>query len=330
MCPFAGPGEGFAMSATLIATIPLALLGIVALLGFVGCWLHTQGIDLDPYDNLITGSESATTKLFAFWPLTETTGPTAFDMSSNKFNGTYMSNLGMTSYDKMNQSAGGSGNVNFGQPGLLPGDALLNKEDSSVFFDGGVVSVAFQQSVSLSPPFTVEAWVKPDPNTWGDATQPALRGVVVWNSTTSPAGFGLFAAPGNFWIFSLGVTTPTGSTTIQVPEQLSGTPTVDLNNTVYLAVTFDGQLCTIFASGVDAGPTQIAQRNLAGPKYVTLQDPNTPLFIGAGLPENGTSPPPKFPVVGTVQCVAIYNSILSVGTMQEHFTAGTTTPPPSN
>jgi len=64
------------MSATLIAVIPLALFGIVALVGFAGCTLNRfgtlpdSGPDIpptptpsDPYDDLIKAEGT----LVAFW-----------------------------------------------------------------------------------------------------------------------------------------------------------------------------------------------------------------------------------------------------------------------
>jgi len=304
------------MTATLIVLVPLALLGVVPLLGFAGCAFTTTGIaGTNPYDDLIT-SNASTTSLVAFWPLTETAGPTAFDLWTNDFNGTYMSGLGMSNYDGMNKSAAASGNVRFNQLGLLVGDvdtSKNNQQDPSVFFDGGVVSVPFQTLINMDPPFTVEAWVKPDPS-WADTTQPALRGVVVSNSTTLLAGFGLFASQDNLWTFSLGV----GSTTVP----FAGSAAIDLGSTVHLVATFDGSECQIFASTQASGVQQIVKKSLdPGLKYVKLPD-SVPLFIGAALPENGTSPPPKFPVIANVQCVAIYNSILSQQTIQQHFNQG--------
>ena len=58
--------------------------------------------------------------------------------------------------------------------------------------------------------------------------------------------------------------------------------------------------------------------------YQPLADGTTQLFIGAGLPQQGTMPPPLFPVVGNVQCVAIYSSALGSGDVKIHFTTGTT------
>jgi hypothetical protein len=49
----------------------------------------------------------------------------------------------------------------------------------------------------------------------------------------------------------------------------------------------------------------------------------TSLFIGMGLPETLTG---MFPFNGFIQDVAVYNVALDAGTIQAHFTLGSTPP----
>src|SRR5262245_20668800 len=65
--------EGFSMSATLLVKIPLALLGVVALLGFVGCVFSTTGEQpsFTTYsDTTVLGNGNCV----AYWPLWDAQG----------------------------------------------------------------------------------------------------------------------------------------------------------------------------------------------------------------------------------------------------------------
>jgi len=308
------------MTATLIVLVPLALLGIVALLGFVGCALHAGGLQIaNPYQDLVTGENS----LVVYWPLDETTGTTASELSANKFDGMYLSGLGMSSYDGTNLSAAASGNVTINQmPGIVFGDAFEgNPPEPCPLFDGGIVRVDWKQLINNFPPFTVEAWVKPG---WVDADPPAVRGVVVSLDTTSNAGFGLFATQDNFWSFVLGV----GKTLVQV----TGKTKINLDGTTiyYLAAAYDGANCSLFVGTFPGGVVQDGQGTTIDPmdptqKFVQLPA-STPLFIGAARPDLPTSPPapppvppPLFPFKGLIQDVAIYNVAFDMTIAQKHF-----------
>ena len=280
------------MSATMVAVIPLALLGVVALLGFVGCFLDASGFpETSPYDKLVKGESS----LIAFWTLTEPEGTLAIDEQGG-FNGTY------------------SGTVTLNQPGLIPGDVEGGQQDPSALFNGGVVSVGFKQAVNVGAPFTVEAWVKP---AW-DKADTALRGVVVSNNKASAAGFGLFASTDNTWLFSLGMTPAAGpGTSIEVKPpaetiiDFSGDP-------IHVVVTMSAAgVCTIFANTV---PIATMDTSTMG-TYTPLTDGTTPLFIGAGAPDQGASPP-MFPFNGNIQCVALYSTDLPQTAIMQHFTIG--------
>ena len=145
------------------------------------------------------------------------------------------------------------------------------------------------------------------------------------NDTTVPAGFGLFATkaaptpgnptPDNFWTFSLGMTGGLASVTSSAP--------VDLNNPVHLVATYDGQTCQLFMNGAAPDTADTSSMGTYTPLSPAMPaSASVPLFIGAGNPKAGTSPPPLFPLIGRIQCVAIYSSILSQPTVLQHFTTG--------
>src|SRR5262249_25953759 len=131
-------GKGPDMTATLLVAIPLGLLGIVALLGFVGCVLPVGGLPggpvthTDPYDDMIKKEAS----LLAYWTLTEAMGAAKAKDEKSGFDGTYM-NFPMTPYDPTTQSAQAAGDVTAGLAGIVPGDALDGVQDTSAFFNGG-------------------------------------------------------------------------------------------------------------------------------------------------------------------------------------------------
>jgi len=308
------------MTATLIAVIPLALLGIVALLGFVGCDGSGRGplfgpgdpvTHTDPYDDMMKKE----TDLVAFWTLTEGSGAASPTEQKSNFTSTYKSGFGATLYNGSTKSAGNAGNVTAGQPGIVLGDALDGVQDFSTLFDGGMVFVEWQQAINTLTTFTVEAWVKPAP-TW-QSEQQSLRGVIVSNRTSpSFQGFGLFAntdsatQTNNFWQFSLGAGT----------QPIGPTAPIAFGQPVYhLVGTLDDKgVATLYVNGDPAGSIDLTAM---GSTYQPLDMP-TQLFIGAGLPQLGTSSAPQLPLVGNVQCVAIYSSALDAGTVQTHFTTG--------
>jgi len=309
------------MTATLMVAIPLALLGIVALLGFVGCFLDSSGFpETSPYDALVKGESS----LVSFWTLTDgDEGTTAVDEApaGHLFNGTYMSGLGASGPDPVQKSAKADGNVAISKPGIVPGDHTSDGQDPCHSFTGGVVSVPFQQALNLAS-FSVEAWVQPD---WSKDDPAALRGVVVSNDTTVPAGFGLFATkddptpgnptPDNFWTFSLGMTGGLTSITSITP--------IDLGAPVHLVATYDGTNAILFANGLPIAQMDTSTMGTYTPLAPSMPPAaNIPLFIGAGNPKAGTSPPPLFPLIGRIQCVAIYNTALPQPTILQHFATG--------
>jgi hypothetical protein len=74
-----------------------------------------------------------------YWPLSETTGATAYDLSGNSNNGAY------------------SGAYTLGASGMLPGST-----DTCVTFSGGAMTVADAPPLRLGTgPLTIEMWINP-------------------------------------------------------------------------------------------------------------------------------------------------------------------------
>lgn len=300
------------MSTILVVAIPLAVLSMVALLGFVGCSFH-PGVPADFFDYEAT--VDADPAMVAIWPLNETSGTTAIELKGNAPNGTYTA-VPAAPYDATNLSAAASGAINIGQSGIVPGDTLNsdpNQRAPCPFFDGGFVSIPWSDKINIQPPFTLEAWVKP---TWTDQdvqNEPALRGVVMSISPSNGTGFGLFATPDNYWAIGFG----TGSTIVQVAPPAGSNQKINLNTVSYVVLTFDGTTATLYVN--DADGTPYAQGPVSG--YVPLPSP-TPMYFGAARPDLPPPPNPGFPFKGFIQDVAIYNKVLDQTTIQTHFMNG--------
>jgi len=300
------------MSTVLVVAIPLALLSVVALLGFVGCHFHPQGVK-DFFD--YQGTVSSNPDLVAMWPLGESSGTTAGEVNGNGPDGTYTP-VPPAPYDAVNLSAAETGVITIGQSGIVPGDTLNsnpNQRATCPFFDGGFVSIPWADKINGAPPFTVEAWVKP---TWTDQdvqNEPAVRGVVMSVDTPNKTGFGLFATQDNFW----GMVFGDGSNLIGITPPAGSNQKIMLNTVSHLVLTYDGTTATLYVN--DADGTPYAQGPVSG--YVPLPSA-TPLYIGAARPDLPPPPTPGFPFKGFIQDVAIYNTVLDQPTIQMHFMNG--------
>jgi len=299
------------MSVILVVAIPLALLGVVALLGFVGCGFTGHGVDFFEYQHTVTGEPS----LVALWPLNDTSGSTAKAASGNGPDGTYTP-APPASYDATNLSAAASGAINIGQPGIVAGDTLNgnpNQRATCPFFDGGFVSIPWADKINRSPPFTLEAWVKP---TWTDQdvmNEPALRGILVSLHRLNNTGFGLFVTQDNYWAAVFG----TGSGLTQIAPPAGSNQKAMLNSLAYVVLTFDGTTAKLYVNPAESTP--YAQGPVSG--YVPLPSP-TPMYIGAARPDLPPPPNPGFPFKGFIQDVALYNAVLDDTAIQTHYLNG--------
>jgi hypothetical protein len=338
------------MSTSLIILIPVMLLGIVALLCFVGCVLPEYGLG-EPFTEYTGKTVLLNPAIIAYWPLGETadTQPAAELISGNTGNyvdaATAPSLYPWPAYSIQNppgpdvQSAdAGMGMIAFSQPGIVKGDAVQPVNNPAittpcVVVNGAYVEVPF--NVKFIPPasFTVEAWVRVD---WSASDPDAWRFVLDMRDLDPGTGFALFAKtdddqPGMYrWagMIGNGGSSSAGFTiapSVELPIALSsaGTPAAP----VYLALTYDSpsQTLTLFVNGEQQGEVTSA---------VYVPNSTQPLWIGAAAPYVARRPQPAdvvasplFPFVGAIQDVAIYNAALTSDVILKHFHNGSGTDP---
>jgi hypothetical protein len=340
------------MSTSLILSIPVILLGIVGMLCFVGCALATGGIPATPFSEYSDQTVLNNPAIMAYWPLndqrmiTDSPAP-ALERQSN-IPSSYIDMATApelypwTDFTVQNSpdpdvlSAAAPGTVAFNQPGLVKGDAVAPAIPSviqpCVVVNGCYVEAPFVPKLLAGTAFTIEAWVRvgwsaSDPSNPNDPNPDAWRFVVEGRDFPGK-GFALFAktednSPGVYrWAGIVG-TGATGFTTVTSSEltitlSSGGMPT----DPVYLALTFDGQMLTLFVNGEQQGQMP------APSAYV----PNTtqPIWIGAGapfVPRRPTQPAgmpgsPLFPFVGAIQDVALYRTALTASDISTHFRNG--------
>jgi hypothetical protein len=290
--------------------IPLALLGVVALMVFVGCALNVEGLGSDdnpPPPPNYRDTISKTPNLIAFWPLNEAEGETqAKDVTGNGHDGEYTPTAAVP-FDPVQQSASAPGTVDLGQSGIVPGDTINNQVQPCPSFQGGYVKVPFDDALN-SASFTIEAWVNPlalAPN------EAAIRVVVASDAPPAFKGFALAATPDNFWNATIG----DGLQNI-VAAPPPSTPAITPGSTYFLVVTYDGKTLTLWVNPADTSQPPYAETVAIG--FVPVAKP-IPFFIGIGHPD---LPTPLLPFNGAIQDVAFYSDILDKGTIQKHFETG--------
>jgi hypothetical protein len=275
------------MSMTLIAAIPLVLLGVVALLGFVGCAKGGTLPPPTPYPTVIANTPEGPP--LAFWPLNEPMGSgQALDVPSHAHDGDY------------------TGTVTLAQPGIVQGDFENNK---CPVFGGGFVNVPWAADL-IQGSFTLEAWVLPDDP---GANPPDIRVVVAHEVPPDSQGFALFADANNNWVARVG----DGSmyATAQKPAGTMGT--IDKSSPSFLVVTFDGKTLTLWVNPSDT--TQPPYASIPASSIASVPQ-GIAFFIGMGHPDEPTAN--LLPFKGKIQDVAFYTTALSNTTIQDHFNAG--------
>jgi hypothetical protein len=332
------------LSVPLLIFVPLGLLAIVALLGFVGCSFNP----LTEWTTYTDDTVLANPSVVAYWPLGEVadTDPAVDRVAGH--NGNYVDATNSPSlfpwpaFSVPNppgpdiQSAAAPATLLLGQPGIVQGDSIQPGNQFDVLTDcivvnGGYVNVPFNAAFNPPTSFTIEAWVRVD---W-DANSPhAYRSVVDSRDTAAGGtGFALYAEaddgqPGVYhWMAVIG---NGGTGAAGFTFAISDAPPITLNDaslpagiTYYLAVTYDGpsQTLILFVDGEQRGP------KINPAVYV----PNTtqPLWIGAGAPyvplrpqAPGVLASPLFPFVGAIQDVAIYNAALTSDVILLHYHNG--------
>lgn len=326
------------MTASLLVLVPISLLILIGTFCFVGCALHTGGLGGEPtppppYTNYSKGDVIADGAI-AFWPLNEPSSTADNPVASAKAADIVGGHTGFY-FHKGNaptlfpcpgfpiaagvDTAPEIGELTLGAVSLLKGDAVQPGNDPNVLSTGMEVAGAFlrvpvDSELNRAPPFTVECWVRPE---WSAAAGAAYRMVIDSRNDTGSAfsGFCIDVNEAGNWEAELGVTGASGFVTV------TGGPAA-LSQVAYVVLTVDmTNTATLFING------DVASQMPLGGTYA----PNTvsDLVIGAGLPwlpdrtTGGTDTSfPLLPFNGTIQDVAIYDSVLSNQTIMDHFTHG--------
>ena len=179
-----------------------------------------------------------------------------------------------------------------GQPGVLPNDAAAH-------FDGSTQNVlvpTLSTAASIAPPFTVEAWVKPDE--------------VISSGTFCPIGSIYRSSGADGWIiyesglnWNLRLGDAAG-----YEINITDSDTVLTNTWYHLMATYDGTNANFYVNGA-----------LAGTGASTAYTPNTTVPMGLGSRGDNA-----FYFAGTVDEAAVYPSVLPTNAAAAHYAAVST------
>jgi hypothetical protein len=239
------------MDALLVAA-PAVVFGIVALLGFTGCWLPDSGTGPvspattpETYSDVVLDSGP-----IAFWKLTDSPGSTQ-------------------AADEIPTPPGA-------HPGTYDGAVLLGMGPSLDASDpaaaparfGGSQVVVAQDSAFQTDAFSVEAWVLPF------LDDPPVFGTIVSNfSADGNNGWGLYCAPPvpgdvgvyGYWSMQTGFGTGSGGPQTEIDMQ-------KLEPAVHLVMTYDGSL-RLYVNGA-------LEKDVPGGFAMNMTDP---ILIGTGF-----------------------------------------------
>ena len=293
------------MPASALLVSALALLAIVALLGFVGCSFNPGAIS--PPD------------LVSEWPLGDAPGSsTAVD--------TFGPNPGVYKTATLAENVPSQSPATASPPVLNLGTAsLLDSSPAAtcVQVDGGYVEVPFSDTLN-TPQFTFLVWVLPewDPAEMVGARKP-YRCVLSSRevAATAPRGYTLYAGPNLLDPADLTVYWQAwlGDGTAGAQWQMLLGPPVEFDVT-HLAISYDGTTLKLYVNGSnDTDGTPDAQLDTGYAVNTTSS-----LLIGMGAPEQ---PAPRFPFKGRLQDVKAYKAALPAVSIDNHVMAGQLTGP---
>jgi hypothetical protein len=301
------------MDAWLLVLTPLAVLGVVGLVRFVGCSYNPPVFDdtvVQDYGPTVLGEAD----LVSYWRLGEATcagGSVAADQKA-AHPGTYRTVA--LAADPPLLSPAAPGILQCGQPGLLESDDVA----TSVLVDGGFVEVPF--SADLNPPqFTVEAWVRPE---WPAAETGVFRCVVASREDTGAGGrqgYILYAGPtldpATFAVVDPAIRWQAWVGDGTTWRMLVSPAPVALADFNYLAVTYDGTTLRLYV--FNAMTDMDGDLSEAVVSY--SPNPGKRLYIGMGAPER---PAPLYPFKGRMQEGALYRAALPGDRIVAHIASG--------
>ncbi len=308
--------------------VPLVVLIVISLFGFVGCASFTSsnigastGVD---YPSTIKAEAS----LVAYWRLGE---PAATAVAPPKPGGIAAEELGKHpgnysrfqppgAIDKNRHSFNNGGTIVLGQtPGILELDAAA----TCIEVNGGMVTVPFDAALNL-PQFTLEAWVIAEFNGDPQGNYYCLfENGAPATGKQKTEGFGLYAGPASpstpntpyEWQVWMG----DGTTFTQLTNTLPTPAAVVFQKPTYLALTFDGTNVVLYLYNPGTG------QNLSLPSVAPYQakfPTFKPATSGSFVIGSGRNLFPAFPggtqlyaFRGKIQEVALYNQAL---TIQDH------------
>jgi hypothetical protein len=188
-----------------------------------------------------------------------------------------------------------------GAPAWVTGALQGDTDTAATFLGATAVTVPFISQLSLSPPFTIEAWVQPV------TTQPS-------GGFVCPLACGEFASPRSGWLIYQSATgwnfrlyDQNGLNT-SLNIEAGGAPVPGV--WYHIAATYDGSVGTIYVNGNGSAPTAA--------DFV----PNVDGDLTIGMRSDRA-----FSFPGSVDEVALYNQVLSASDVLAHYQAGTNTSP---
>jgi hypothetical protein len=199
------------MSASLVVLLPIASLGIVAVLCFVGCNGGFGPLPL--FTKYSDTTVLANPAVVAYWPLGEVadTDPAVDRVAGH--NGNYVDGTTLPSLypwpaysvpsppgpDRL--SAAAPGTLALGQPGIVQGDSIqpgnqFDVRTDCIVVNGGYVNIPFNAAFNPLTSFTIEAWVRVD---WDASAPHAYRFVLDARDLDPCTGFALYAKADDNW-----------------------------------------------------------------------------------------------------------------------------------
>ncbi len=246
--------------------------------------------------NSIYSSNILALKPAAYWPMHEIETPPHGDIETN------YGSLGPLADGYYADWSYPGSNVTHQITGALAGDS-----DSAASFYGtgstgtGYMLVPRTLATGLTPPFTVEAWVRPVGSTSGDVISQYGYGVDSDNAGNN-YGFRLMWGTNDFQV-GYGNGTSSGYTAIIGNSHTAG-------QWYHVAVTYDGTNAILYVNG---------QQDTSGQLPFSF-DPALPLTVGSGF---WSSTGPTHGFEGGVDEVAIYTNLLTQQQIANDYAAGT-------